>query len=206
MQLYWVWVALASAVATVPISSPTVIDPPVGRSQGLAIRKQANTGPNGNGQAKEDEADGPIETLATLFNTHSGDAVPLSTSEPTPSRFDELLADRVTGSRIEIDGRLLTLVKGIARKNPGTRIEIVSGYRSAKLNEMLRKKGHNVASQSQHSYGHAVDFRVVGITPPQMARQISKVGWTGGIGEYDKPTDTFVHADVGPERQWREGR
>lgn len=206
MQLSWVWVALGGAVATVPVASPTVIDPPVGRSQGLAIRKQANTGSCGAGQAAGDEPDGPIETLATLFNTHSGDAVPLSNDEPTPSRFNELLADRVTGSRIEIDGRLLSLFKSIARKNPGTRIEIVSGYRSAKLNEMLRKKGHNVASQSQHSYGHAVDFRIVGMTPTQMARQISKLGWTGGIGEYDKPTDTFVHADVGPERQWSESR
>jgi hypothetical protein len=197
MQLYWVWVALASAAVTVPVTRPTAIDPPVPRSQGLAIRKAG-------GDA--DAQDGPVETLATLFNVHSGDAIPLSSTEPTSSRFSALLADRITGSRAEIDDRLLTLLKKIAKKNPGTRIEIVSGFRSAKLNEMLRKKGHNVASHSQHSLGSAIDFRVVGMTPARMAQQISDLGWTGGIGEYDKPTDTFVHADVGPERQWCEGR
>jgi hypothetical protein len=204
MQLFWAWMALASAAATVPVARPTSIDPPIPRSQGVANRKDTSVGSRASGDM--DAEDGPIETLGTLFNTHSGDAVALSSTEPTPGRFSDLLADRVTASRVEIDDRLLSLLKGMAGKNPGARIEIVSGYRSAKLNEMLRKKGHNVASQSQHSLGHAVDFRVVGMTPEQMARQISKLGWPGGVGEYDKPTDTFVHADVGRERQWREGR
>jgi uncharacterized protein YcbK (DUF882 family) len=202
MQLSWIWVALASAAATVPVSGLTAIDPPAQRSQGLATRKQPVT----DGAAATETDDGTIETLGTLFNTHTGDAVALSSNEPTPLRFSELLIDRVTGSRAEIDERLLLLLKKIAKKNPGTRIEIVSGYRSAKLNEMLRKKGHNVASHSQHSLGHAIDFRVVGMTPARTAKQISDLGWTGGIGEYEKPTDTFVHVDVGRERQWSEGR
>jgi uncharacterized protein YcbK (DUF882 family) len=69
---------------------------------------------------------------------------------------------------------------------------------------MLRKKGHRVASHSQHSLGHAVDFRIIGLTPAQMKRAILKVGWEGGIGQYDKSSDLFVHADVGPKREWYE--
>jgi uncharacterized protein YcbK (DUF882 family) len=201
MQFSWIWAAFAGMAATVPVAGQTATEPAVPRSEGLAIRKQAS----GNAPAEAD-AVGEIETLGTLFNTHTGDAVTLSATEPTLARFSELLADRVTGTRAEIDGRLLGLLKGIANDAPGARIEILSGYRSAKLNEMLRKKGHNVASHSQHSLGHAIDFRVVGMTPAQMAKQIAKLGWAGGIGEYDKPTDTFVHADVGRERRWVEAR
>jgi uncharacterized protein YcbK (DUF882 family) len=88
------------------------------------------------------------------------------------------------------------------------RIEIVSGYRSEKLNEMLRKKGHHVASKSQHSLGHAVDFRIVlpgaekGIDPRQLERDIRGLGWQGGVGVYLLEGDWFVHADVGPQRGW----
>jgi uncharacterized protein YcbK (DUF882 family) len=200
MQLSWLRVVLASAAATAPVALPTAVDPPVPRSQGLATRKQPAP-PIGDETADADPA--AMETLGTLFNTHTGETTALSSSEPTEARFSELLADRVTGSSVRMDPRLLGLLKAVAKKNPGVRIEIVSGYRSPKLNEMLRKKGHHVASHSQHSLGHAVDFRVIGLTPARTAKEISGLGWPGGVGEYDKRTDTFVHADVGRERQWR---
>ena len=113
---------------------------------------------------------------------------------------------RATASKAPLDPRLLELLRQVALQNPGARIELVSGFRSPKLNEMLRKKGHNVASHSQHSLGHAVDFRVVGLTPAQMKQAILKAGWQGGIGQYDKSSDWFVHADVGPKREWYERR
>ena len=107
-----------------------------------------------------------VETWATLFNVHTGEAVAaLERRAELSTRFSDVLADRVTGSRIELDPRLLELLRQIALRNPGVRIELVSGYRSPKLNEMLRKKGHRVASHSQHSLGHAVDFRIIGLTP-----------------------------------------
>ena len=86
---------------------------------------------------------------------------------------------------------------------PAARVEIVSGYRSAKLNEMLRKKGHHVASHSQHSLGHAVDFRLVGVTPAEMHHALDALAWQGGIGQYDGASDLFVHADVGAKRTWK---
>jgi uncharacterized protein YcbK (DUF882 family) len=130
--------------------------------------------------------------------------MPLSSSEPTDDRFCDSLADRATASRLSLDPRLLELLRQIAIRNPGARLELVSGYRSPKLNEMLRKKGHRVASHSQHSLGHAVDFRIIGLTPAEMKKEILKVGWEGGIGQYDGASDLFVHADVGPQREWYE--
>jgi uncharacterized protein YcbK (DUF882 family) len=203
---------LVAASASLPVARTTVADLPPERASGHAIRKERaeSAVASDSGTVPElgtDEmAERPLETWATLLNVHTGEAVPLSSAEPTFSRFSDVLSDRVTGSRIELDRRLLELLRQIALRNPGVRLELVSGFRSPKLNELLRKKGHRVASHSQHSLGHAVDFRIIGLSPSKMKQEILKVGWDGGIGQYDKSSDLFVHADVGPKREWFERR
>jgi uncharacterized protein YcbK (DUF882 family) len=192
------------------VARPTGADLQPERTNGHANRKEWA----GSEPALPEPDDGTVptavprapETWATLINVHTGEAVPLSSAEPTFGRFSDVLADRVTGSRTDLDRRLLELLRQIALRNPGVRLELVSGFRSPKLNELLRKKGHRVASHSQHSLGHAVDFRVIGLTPARMKQEILKVGWDGGIGQYDKSSDLFVHADVGPKREWFERR
>jgi uncharacterized protein YcbK (DUF882 family) len=199
---------VAAVFASLPVARSTGADVPPERSSGHAVRKERSA----TGAIADEHDDGPtpgaalrpVETWATLINVHTGEAVPLSSAEPRDERFSDVLADRVTGSRIELDRRLLELLRQIALRNPGVRLELVSGVRSPKLNELLRKKGHRVASHSQHSLGHAVDFRVIGLTPTRMKQEILKVGWAGGIGQYDKSSDLFVHADVGPKREWFE--
>lgn len=188
--------AVAAALGAALVASPSGVDATVSRSSGLATRKSA---------APVDEAP-PL--LGTLVQTHTDERVPLDERSPTPERFSALLSDRVTGERIELDARLLELLRSLARRHPGARIELVSGYRSPKLNEMLRKKGRNVASSSQHSLGHAVDFRIIepdaekGVDPRVLEREIRELGWKGGIGVYPTKFDWFVHADVGRLRRW----
>jgi uncharacterized protein YcbK (DUF882 family) len=73
---------------------------------------------------------------------------------------------------------------------------------------MLRKKGHHVSSHSQHSLGHACDFRILppgedlAIDPRDVEREVRALGWTGGVGVYPTKDDWFVHADVGATRHW----
>jgi uncharacterized protein YcbK (DUF882 family) len=146
--------------------------------------------------------------LATLSQVHTGERAVLDGDSPTADEFDDLLADRVTGARTHLDERLLGLLRALAEKHPGGRIELVSGYRSPKLNELLRKKGHHVASHSQHSLGHACDFRIIPagqdlpLDPRVVEGEIRGLGWKGGVGVYPTTVDWFVHADVGPERSW----
>jgi uncharacterized protein YcbK (DUF882 family) len=199
----------AAACAAATVSRPTVADLPLERSNGHANRKEwagvaAEMAPWERDADEPSVGPRPVETWATIINVHTGEAVALSSGEPTHARFSDVLADRVTGSKIDLDRRLLELLRQIALRNPGVRLEIISGFRSPKLNELLRKKGHKVASHSRHSLGHAVDFRVIGLTPSKMKEEILKVGWDGGIGQYDKSSDLFVHADVGPKREWFE--
>jgi hypothetical protein len=194
----------ASFVFAFLIARSTTADPPVARASGHATRKEWKLPPDDTDRTEPGDDRDEVETWATLVNVHTGEALPLSSSEPTFDRFCEALADRATASKSPLDPRLLELLRQVALQNPGARIELVSGYRSPKLNEMLRKKGHRVASHSQHSLGHAVDFRVIGLTPAQMKQAVLKAGWEGGIGQYDKSSDLFVHADVGPKREWFE--
>jgi uncharacterized protein YcbK (DUF882 family) len=193
--------AVFAAVAAALVASPSGVDARSERASGLASKKAPSMEP-GHVQAEGR----PL--LATLVQTHTDERVPLDDSSPSDDRFSALLADRVTGERHAFDPRLLDLLRALARKHPAARIELVSGYRSAKLNETMRKKGRHVASHSQHSLGHAVDFRIVpggaekGLDPRVLEKEIRDLGWEGGVGVYPLSTDWFVHADVGKHRRW----
>jgi len=192
--------AIAAAIGSAPVSSPLAADPPLprpARPGGVshALRKEAKE--RASGEAAQ------LSTFGTLINLHTGEAVPLSDAEPTIDRFSDLLADRGRRQRIDMAPELLDLLRSLARAHPGARIDVVSGFRSEKRNEMMRKKGRHVASHSQHSLGHAVDFRAEGLSVGQMVRELEKLKWDGGIGRYDGRHDRFVHVDVGPRRRWR---
>jgi uncharacterized protein YcbK (DUF882 family) len=189
---------ITAALVAVIFVSPSAVDATVSRSNGIPNRKASVEAP-----ALE-----PTDLLGTLVQTHTDERVPLDARSPTDERFASLLADRVTGERHLFDPRLLGLLRKLGEKHPGARFELVSGYRSPKLNEMMRKKGHHVASHSQHSLGHAVDFRIVengatkGIDPRLLEKEIRDLGWDGGVGVYTLSSDWFVHADVGRNRRW----
>lgn len=192
---------LAATLGAALVAAPSAVDATVGHSSGLATKKAPL-------RAALADVDQPPPLLATLVQTHTDERVPLDDASPTLERFSRLLSDRVTGEVHDLDPKLLPLLRSIARLHPGARFELVSGFRSPKLNEMMRKKGHHVASHSQHSLGHAVDFRVVlppetrGIDPRLLEKEIRDLGWEGGVGVYTLKDDWFVHADVGKKRRW----
>jgi hypothetical protein len=190
---------VVAALASLPVTSPITQDPELPRHdyQGdVSLVRRKDRSPPG-------EEAAPLPVLGTLFNLHTLEAVPLSGDEPSADRFADLLADQAMGARVPIAPRLLALLRTLASARPGVRVDIVSGYRSAKRNEMMRKKGRHVASHSQHTLGRAVDFRVEGMSVPEMVKTIEELRWDGGLGRYDGKGDLFVHADVGPRRRWR---
>lgn len=151
----------------------------------------------------------PRERFATLAWVHDGTTLAIAEGAPSQPRFEQLVADRISGERHRMDPRLLALLHDVAIAHPRARIELVSGFRSPKFNEMLRKKGHKVANQSQHSDGNAVDFRIFpdGQKDPLDPFDVEiwlreSLHWDGGIGVYPTPSDRFVHADVGKHRRW----
>jgi uncharacterized protein YcbK (DUF882 family) len=188
---------VASLATMTMATAPAATEGRVPHGAGLASRK---------GPPVDAPEDRPV--LATLDCIHGTDHLALDSAQPDPARFDALVADRATGTVHPIDPAILTLLRALAADHPGSRIEIVSGYRSPKLNEMLRKKGHHVASHSLHTLGHACDFRIVppgadrALDPRSVEIEIRRLGWAGGTGVYPSRDDWFVHADTGRTRRW----
>lgn len=146
---------------------------------------------------------GRREIATTLFNVHTREALPIFEKRlPPAAALARFFRCRGFGSARDLDPRLLEAALAAAAEFEAPRVEIISAYRSPKMNETLGKKGRRVAAESRHTQGQALDFRVT--TVP--ARRVGEWLWEsfeGGVGIYDR--DDFVHVDVGPKRRW-EGR
>jgi uncharacterized protein YcbK (DUF882 family) len=142
-----------------------------------------------------------IEPVTTLFNVWTREALPIlpGQSQTVKSRFHTFLRDHFTNQATQMDTRLIGVLTRVADKFEARRIDVVSGYRSPKYNLMLRKKGHSVARDSQHTHGNAVDFRVKGVKTRQVLHYVRSMR-IGGVGFY--PHSQFVHSDTGRVRYW----
>ena len=104
-----------------------------------------------------------------------------------------------TGEPTEIDPELVKHLVKAARYFKVDRVNIVSGFRAPKYNLILRKKGRQVARESQHTQGNAIDFRLPGV-PVRKLYRWAKRQRLGGVGFYAK--SGFIHMDTGPVRTW----
>jgi uncharacterized protein YcbK (DUF882 family) len=77
---------------------------------------------------------------------------------------------------------------------------LLSGYRSATTNAMLRERSRGVAQNSYHMRGMAADLRLKSRSMKQLA-QAALACNAGGVGTYGR--SNFVHMDCGPVRTWR---
>jgi uncharacterized protein YcbK (DUF882 family) len=143
----------------------------------------------------------PPAKVISLFNTwtHEWIAVDAKGDLPDPSLVARFLRCHYTNRPTSMDPRLIGAVVHAARHFSARRVDIVSAFRHPKYNLMLRKKGREVARDSQHTLGHAVDFRLPGVAVGALHRwAISRR--LGGVGLY--LDSGFVHMDIGPVRYW----
>ena len=111
------------------------------------------------------------------------------------------LRDYRTGDVHWIDPKLLDLLDAVsARTESKGRFEVISGYRSAATNAMLRERSEEVAKKSFHMSGMAIDVRLPGIDLSHLHAAALSLG-LGGVGYY--PESNFIHMDVGPLRTWQ---
>ena len=148
--------------------------------------------------------------VLTMHNVWTNESLPVALT-PSPAKnappipkpaapFNQLARDHYTNQSTKMDPRLFETVVRAAEKFHARYVEVVSGFRAPKYQLMLRKKGHEVARDSQHPRGTAVDFRVAGVPTKILLRFVRSLH-LGGVGYY--PESKFVHADVGPIRFWR---
>jgi len=98
-----------------------------------------------------------------------------------------------------MDVKLIGVVMSAAKQFKSDFVQIVSGFRHPKYNLMLRKKGRQVARDSQHTHGTAVDFTIPRVSI-QKLHDWAKAQKLGGVGLY--LSSGFVHMDTGPIRFW----
>lgn len=155
----------------------------------------------------------PLEVLAKLtpkqlmsfYHTHTGEHLKIDyscdgCSPAAMNRLNNFLRDFRTGEVHPIDPALLDIIYGIQQKS-GSRgvIEIISGFRSPRTNELLRSQSNGVARKSLHMKGQALDIRIVDLKTRDL-RDAALSLHRGGVGYYAK--SDFVHIDTGRYRYW----
>ena len=120
-----------------------------------------------------------------------------------PDAFEEInyvLRDFRVDEVFPIDPRVIDILYMVHRKTGRNQpLEILSGYRSPKTNNMLREASSGVARNSMHLSGQAIDFRMAGVSTRGL-RDIARGFKAGGVGYY--PRSDFVHVDTGKVRSW----
>ena len=143
---------------------------------------------------------------AVLHNLHTGDRfneVYFEGGRYVPQALAEamkVLRDWRNGEEHVMDPRLFDALHAISTRLETDRpFQIISGYRSPRTNAMLHARSSGVASNSQHTFGKAVDVRVEGVDLRQLHQAALRTA-AGGVGFY--PVSNFVHVDVGRVRTW----
>lgn len=116
--------------------------------------------------------------------------------------IDYILRDYRTGEIKPIDPPLLNYLYAIScslKLTARQPFHIISGYRSKKTNDRLRRRGRGVAKNSYHIQGKAIDIRLPSYRTSTVRRTASRLRM-GGVGYY--PQSRFVHIDTGKVRCW----
>jgi uncharacterized protein YcbK (DUF882 family) len=146
------------------------------------------------------------ERSLSLYHTHTGER--LSVVYYADDRYlsdslrqlNFLLRDFRNDEIREIDLNLLDLLHEVSRRVGGSRtVEIISAYRSAETNAMLRRRSNGVARNSLHMQGKAMDVRFRGVDLAQLQKAAMVLG-RGGVGYYSR--SNFIHLDTGRTRRW----
>jgi len=129
----------------------------------------------------------PKAKTLKLYNTH--------TDETLFACFEEN-GEMISSNLQQFDYILRDLQTRLGNDNT---IEIISGYRTSKTNEMLRGRSSGVAKKSFHTKGRAIDIRIRGVKT-RLVRDTAIAMNAGGVGYYQG--SDFVHLDTGPVRAW----
>lgn len=142
----------------------------------------------------------PAAPVINIFNTWTHEYLAVDdASEISQAAADRFFRCHFTGQPTRMDPRLLAALIAAARHFGVYEVHIVSAFRAPKYNLMLRKKGREVARDSQHTQGSAVDFRLPGV-PVHRLHAWATQQRLGGVGLYTG--SQFIHMDTGRIRAW----
>ena len=142
----------------------------------------------------------------SLHNVHTGESEKIvywadgTYLQEGLNQINWILRDFRTSETKSIDPRLLNILYLLTRKlETGKPVLVLSGYRSKRTNDMLRRTTEGVARRSFHMAGRAIDIRMPKVATQHVHKAALRLGG-GGVGYY--PSSNFVHLDSGPVRTW----
>jgi uncharacterized protein YcbK (DUF882 family) len=117
-------------------------------------------------------------------------------------KIDWIMRDWRRDEQTKMSRDLIDLLWEVHRQ-VGSRepIKLISGYRSLKTNNMLRRTKGGQARKSQHTLGKAVDVQFPDVAVKRL-RNAGLIRQHGGVGYYPTSSIPFVHLDVGRVRHW----
>jgi len=121
-------------------------------------------------------------------------------------KIEYLMRDRHANVVGSIDPELIDYMVDIRKRlglPPEAPFQVLSGYRTPETNAHLAVSNANVAKESLHMHGWAVDFRIDGVNGSAIC-EIAKTMQRGGVAYY--PKDNHVHVDLGNIRTWNENK
>jgi uncharacterized protein YcbK (DUF882 family) len=115
-------------------------------------------------------------------------------------RINWLMRDFHRDQVAPIDPDLLDLLHQISTQLEALGpIQILSGYRTAATNRLLRREGFGAVTHSKHLQAKAADIRIDGVRLKHLRHAAISLR-AGGVGTYRQ--DDFIHVDVGDVRVW----
>jgi uncharacterized protein YcbK (DUF882 family) len=163
----------------------------------------------GNLLVSDSEAGGETRTIS-LYHVHTKENITVTYMQNgryVPSamkKINYLMRDWRRDQVVTIDPKTLDLMwelhADLGSKRP---IHIVCGFRSGKTNAFLRRIGRNVARESQHVKGKAIDFYFPDVDTKKI-RNAALYRKIGGVGFYRSSggPSGFLHVDSGKIRHW----
>jgi len=135
-----------------------------------------------------------------LVNLHTGERLVVRAQRlPAPSVLNRFLRCSIDQKYTFMDPRLVAAALKAAAELGAARVEIVSAFRTNRLNGVMHNESPNVALRSRHLNGQALDLRLTGVDTQTLCEYFQRMR-LGGVGCYRGPR--FVHIDVGPVRTW----
>ena len=140
-----------------------------------------------------------IHTKETISVTYMRDGV---YDEEALKQLNHFMRDWRSDEPTTMDRELIDLIWTLHHElGSQEAIHLISGYRSKKTNEKLRRAGGGQARRSQHTLGRASDIHFPDV-PVKKLRASALVQEVGGVGYYPTSGIPFVHVDTGRVRMW----
>lgn len=117
-------------------------------------------------------------------------------------KLNHFMRDWRRDDETKMDPELFDIIWEIHRELGSKKpVHIISGYRSRKTNNMLRRTKGGQAKKSRHILGMAADIHFPDISVKEL-RNSALIRERGGVGYYPTSAIPFVHVDTGRVRSW----